>query len=111
MIIFHPAVEGEADVLLICHNDFYRCLFFWTVQRKPGLQVNCPDEVGADTLKTCKFSINYDQCMEEEIHQVKQELTEYIDKDFDSMSAEEQEILYKDRKDLIHRAFKSPIHT
>ena len=64
-----------------------------------------------DTLKTCKFSINYDQCMEEEIRQVKQELTEYLDIDFDSVNAEEQEILYKDRKDLIHKAFKSPIHT
>ena len=30
-----------------------------------------------ETLKICKFSINYDQCMEEEICQVKQELAEY----------------------------------
>ena len=46
-------MEGEADVWLIYHNDFYRCLVFWTVQRKPGLQMNCPNEVGAALRQDC----------------------------------------------------------
>ena len=59
-----------------------------------------------ETLKKCEFTIIYDQCIEAEICQAKQELTEYIDIDFDSMNIQEEEILHKDRKDQIQKAFK-----
>ena len=61
-----------------------------------------------ETLKKCEFTIIYDQCIEAEICQAKQELTEYIDIDFDSMNIQEEEILHKDRKDQIQKAFKPP---
>ena len=48
--------------------------------------------------------------MEAEICQAKQELTEYIDIDFDSMNIQEEEILHKDRKDQIQKVFKPPTH-
>ena len=64
-----------------------------------------------ETLKKCKFSITYDQCMEEEICQVKQELTEYLEIEIDLHTREDHALLCKERKDLIYEAFKPPIHT
>ena len=46
MIIFHPAAEGKADVVLIYQSDFYRFLVFGQSSGSLDPQVNCPDESG-----------------------------------------------------------------